>query len=372
MIIPFAAQNYAASEPCDHHWESRRTDYEYFNAKQHKKVETFYCSDCYEEKKIETPENHSWELRVENYNEISATQHSCDKEYRCSKCEEYKTDTVKEAHKWVLNLKYDYNYETKSISAEQHSYTSHYYCDGCSADKYPSATEKHNFDEYGICRTCNYYRTSTVTLKSNSTVNVNENTWMKITAPKKGLVFLYGGGDDTTYIELYNSKKWKFPLEYYKYGKEQIVIPVSKGTYYLKMRYPWCAAIKYVFKADPSKKNYTKKKAVSLKKNKTYTTVIYSGDKKSTWKRYYKIKLTKKQRITILTENEYDYFDEELYNKKGKHIPTSLYCDKNGNWVGFTSNRKLSKGTYYLCISNSWTAVTRKQTTGNYYSFKWR
>ena len=409
VIIPFAAQNYIAEEACDHQWELYDSSYDYVNETQHKRIEKFYCSNCGEYKTTETLEDHPWEFRYDyyesvnatqhkrvarfycsdcyeykttetlqnhawkyeyswNYNDISATQHSYSKEYYCSTCGDYKTETAKSAHKWVLSSKY-YN-NIKSISSEQHSYTSSYYCDNCYRYKYPSATEKHKFDKYGICQTCDYYKTSTITLKSNSTVNVNENMWMKVKAPKKGLVFLYVKGRSDPIAELYNSKKWRFPDHYYEYDKGKLIIPVSKGTYYLKLYNPGYAAIKYVFKADPSKKNYTKKKAISIKPNKTYTTVIYSGDKKNTWNRYFKIKLTKKQRITILFASDYIY--GEVINAKGQYISTSSYYDKNGHRVGFTTDRKLPKGTYYLKISDSWNSVTRKQTTGRYYSFKWK
>lgn len=286
MIILFAAQNYAASEPC---------------------------------------EPHSWVYRFsENYEVKSATEHSCDKNYYCSKCNKYITDKA--------------------------------------------VREAHSFDKFGYCSLCDYYRADTITLKSNSTVNVNSNTWMKVTAPKKGLVYLYVE-EKYCEIELYNAKKRQFQDIYYVGEKDKIVIPVLKGTYYLKA--DGCTTIKYVFKSDPSRKNYTKKKAVSLKKNKTCTTVIYAGEKRSTWKRYYKIKLTKKQRIYVKAST-LDYFDVAICNKKGKDISTSPYFNKGGDWKGYITDRRVAKGTYYLCISTSWNSAERKQITGYSYTFKWK
>ena len=355
----------------DHPWEFSNYKYESVDAKQHKRTEIFYCSDCRKYKSTETLEDHAWEHEDSwNYNDLSETQHSYSESFSCSTCGGYKTETAKSAHKWVLSSKY--HSDVKSISSGQHSYTSCYYCDNCHRYKYPSSKEKHKFDKYGICQICKYYKTGTITLKSNSTVSVNEDMWMKVTAPQKGLLYLYVRNTKYPWIELYNSKKWKFPIPdgYTTFGgKGKVIIPVSKGTYYLKLSYPMYDTIKYVFKADPSKKNYTQNKAISAKQNKTYTTVIYSGDKKNTWNRYYKLKLTKKQRITLLPT--YGNVGS-LFNSKGEYISTSSYYDKNGNWAGYTTERKLPKGTYYLKIYASWNSVTRKQTTGRYYSFKWK
>ena len=369
VIIPFAAQNYIAEEVCDHQWERYDSSYEYVDETQHKIIETFYCSNCNEYKSTETLEDHAWKHEKSwNYNDLSETQHSYSESFSCSTCGGYKTETAKSAHKWVLSSKY--HSDVKSISSGQHSYTSCYYCDNCHRYKYPSSKEKHKFDKYGICQICEYYKTGTITLKSNSTVSVNKDMWMKVTAPQKGLLYLYVRNTKYPWIELYNSKKWKFPGDYYSTeGNGKVIIPVSKGTYYLKLSYPMYDTIKYVFKADPSKKNYTQNKAISAKQNKTYTTVIYSGDKKNTWNRYYKLKLTKKQRITLLPT--YGNVGS-LFNSKGEYISTSSYYDKNGNWAGYTTERKLPKGTYYLKIYASWNSVTRKQTTGRYYSFKWK
>ena len=91
------------------------------------------------------------------------------------------------------------------------------------------------------------------------TINIKKNGYICLTGSRR-----YGG---YYYWKLYNKSKKLFTGLGGGIDKDNCkYVAIKKGTYYLKT--DEAANIKYVFYKDPSKKNYTKKSAVKLKKNK--------------------------------------------------------------------------------------------------------
>lgn len=189
--------------------------------------------------------------------------------------------------------------------------------------------------------------------------------YYKISIPKAGYIKLEASKDSKPYWDfaLYNSKKKQYE-DVYLYGSDSnygaSYAAVQKGTYYLKMKNSGQYKFRYIFKADPSKKNYTKKKAITLGRKKTVHNVFYSNAKKSTLERWYKIKVTKKQRITWVGE-------ARLCDSKGRYV-SSIYDQGK-----YYSKSKLKKGTYYLCVKHyGWNFKNKKRTMGQYRSLRWQ
>lgn len=189
--------------------------------------------------------------------------------------------------------------------------------------------------------------------------------YYKISIPKAGYIKLEASKDSKPYWDfaLYNSKKKKYE-DVYLYGSDSnygaSYTAVQKGTYYLKMKNSGQYKFRYIFKADPSKKNYTKKKAISLGRKKTVHNVFYSNAKKSTLQRWYKIKVTKTQRVTWTG-------DAWLLDSKGRHVDR-IY--DNGKYY---TKKKIKKGTYYFCATHyEWNFKNKKRTMGDYRSLRWQ
>lgn len=356
-----------------HNWYEYDSSYcDSISDTQHKKGIQYRCSDCGEYKTEGVTENHKWEDWGSNTTYASASQHKVTTTYRCSECYKEKTESKAVNH----NLRFRYGDNYKMISDAQHQFTGTYYCDKCYEDIKKTVKEGHHFDQYGTCKDCDYVRPKSVTLAPKKTVNANENTWIKIVVKKDGYICVtaknsYGSYGNIRYsgdYKLYNKSK---NLIVNAWGPEignSDYIAVKKGTYYIKPYRSY--SIQYTFHADPSKKNYTKKKAIKAPAKKAMKGVIYSANKKKTWTRYYKIVLKKKQYVYIY--NTYGT-GGDLYNSKGDWIQTETDYDRNGNSKGYVTKKKLKKGTYYFKVSRDWdSARSRRQTTGFYYTFTWR
>lgn len=170
---------------------------------------------------------------------------------------------------------------------------------------------------------------------------------------------------------------------------------VNGGTKYcLKVK---CAAgtkIKVVFNKKAKSKANTKKKAKSLKANKTAEGVMIANNSKADW---YKIKLTKAKKVKLIfnvkthsgdgklkTDSKgmdvYNGIKFSFYNSKGKLV-TSKYGNASYDYVSrlhkknysvdyfMTKNGKkvgLPKGTYYVKVERA-----NKNCSG-YYTLKWK
>lgn len=217
----------------------------------------------------------------------------------------------------------------------------------------------------------------------------HQENYYKIVAPKRGYIRVevkspyehyaasyvlcdskkreLSGTEDDFYGEYYNGKSHDFAVE--------------KGTYYLKLYDPDGPSdlykFRYTFNAVADKKNYTIKKAVTVKPGKNVACVIYTKDKQAAWERWYKIKLTKKKRVSL----SYSVGPGSYTNEWHAEL-----CDSKGNWISpfWPDNgvegteytpRKIAPGTYYIKINTNYrqyTPESLKQTMGMALTFKWK
>ena len=134
---------------------------------------------------------------------------------------------------------------------------------------------------------------------------------------------------------------------------------VKKGTYYLQGTYG--TQFKYTFTKAVFKENYCASKAIDLKSNKE---VVVVNTPKKAYDRWYKIKLTKKQKLTFWSTGAggASIFDSNM------KIVDVKYDDKDDTkWY---SSSKLKKGTYYVRISNG--AIVGFSDEPAVATFKWK
>ena len=130
-------------------------------------------------------------------------------------------------------------------------------------------------------------------------------------------------------------------------GKDGFVL--HSGTYYVGIfNVIKGAKVKFsTVKASPLRKtNTTKAKAISLSSGKKAEIII---DKKNKSARWYKLKLTKKQALSLyINRNHYMYEGElTLYNSKLKKVALKEDWEKQR----YVSKSKLDKGTYYVKVT---------------------
>lgn len=113
------------------------------------------------------------------------------------------------------------------------------------------------------------------------------------------------------------------------------------------------------------KSGASRKKAVSVKKNKTVKGYILPGKKTGDW---YKVKVTKTRKVKFFVRNRFSdqcYFD--IYNKKGKKLKTTQKISKDDGGVrSKTKYARLTKGTYYVKVYN------KTKGDSGYYDLKWK
>lgn len=335
-----------------------------------------YCTECnqYEYKSTPATGKHTWRLSDTSYNDYSKTQHKVTSYYECSQCYESKSDSKLQNHSWNYGEKYSF---TKK-SASQHTYQQMLECKNCYHWHDRTVTESHHFNKYGECNECDYVKAKNTTLKAGKNAYVNEKSWIKIKVKKKGYLVVNvreGKGSKHGYGSqgwgFYNSNKKVFLDHNYNYGKG--CVPVNKGTYYI--RTSGKASVKYTFKKDPSKKNYTQGKAQKLKRKKAVTGVIYPSASKKSWIRYYKVSLTKKQFLRYsFTKNisNVTSYITSIRDSKGNWYSTEPIRNSNGDSTNkWTSSEKLKKGTYYIVVEEGYTSASRKRNAGTVFTLKW-
>ena len=122
-----------------------------------------------------------------------------------------------------------------------------------------------------------------------------------------------------------------------------IYIPISKGTYYCSWN---CDnnQMKYQFIKVKQKKNYTLTKAAQLKKGKKEVvcqTPMYN------YSRWYKIKLTKEQKITVKTNLTFPIIIFDQW-----HDEVSSFTSSVGNYNTTVQTHEVqAPGTYYICVN---------------------
>lgn len=248
------------------------------------------------------------------------------------------------------------------------------------ADDSSEAACQHEFDKASVCTVCGYAKSGQVTLKAKRYAYVNQKTWIKFKAPKKGFVtFQYKDASseaDSISLQVYNASKKKFKyMDVRTNEKGHLFFPVKKATYYLRLLDPESAAVKYTFKAvkcpRPFGINGARSKA-PLAKNKTATVMSIAG---TDYRQTFKIKLKKKQRVAI-TERKYGPAFISLYTSSAKLCEltgeSSSACDINYERIR-KSKKKLSAGTYYIIVDQSYMGKSdAKEFTGAVMQLSWK
>ena len=174
--------------------------------------------------------------------------------------------------------------------------------------------------------------------------------------------------DEAGDIALCNSSKTKLTAEEWIYGRSTSsnaqFYAVKKGkTYYLMMtNFDGKAKVKFTQTKITEKSGATKKKAVSVKAKKLVKGTIIAGEKQADW---YKIKLTKNKKLTLLFDGKSQgSLKMTLYNKAGKKLDSNTIVYGNTSYE-LESFSKYNKGTYYVKIERS------SAKSNGYYTFKW-
>lgn len=198
----------------------------------------------------------------------------------------------------------------------------------------------------------------------------------KFTAAKSGYVsvdFFSAGENDTTF-SLLNQNKKRISGQYNRlYDVEYpMYFGVQKGkTYYLQAYIRGLPSMydPYSIRLDnhgiQEKSGAARKKAVSVKKNKTVKGYVLPGKKQSDW---YKIKVTKTRTVKVFVRNKFSdecFFD--IYDKRGKKrkIKQKL-ATTDGGVLSKTKYARFAKGTYYIKVYNK-----KKGDSGGYH-LKWK
>ena len=148
-------------------------------------------------------------------------------------------------------------------------------------------------------------------------------------------------------IYIYNSltTNWeKYFMGYDSYsGKKTFNIVLPKGIYYFG-NYGYSSnsvgAFKYKFTKYVNKANYKASKALAWNAGKKVTIVQSPGHN---YERWYKVRLTKKKRITV-----YGAENIELYDAKHQYV--EMTGNEYSDGTVFSSYDKLKAGTYYIRI----------------------
>ena len=213
----------------------------------------------------------------------------------------------------------------------------------------------------------NIYHKLTVNSSGLLTVGANE----IYVSSYSGNVSYYG-----MYVQLYNSKMKLLDIydsgEYVNAVNEDVAVyGVKKGTYYIKVSGEQNYAIAASFEKTTNKGGTSKKKATTLKHNRTTSGIMPAGEKSSATD-WYKFKVTKskKLRLNISTTGN-GYFKFYLYGpsyKNGCYID-SLWNEK-GTYYSINSltrkKLKVKTGTYYIKVVRS-----TKKSSGKY-TLRWK
>ncbi|MFG6383344.1 MAG: hypothetical protein K1V96_03680 [Lachnospiraceae bacterium] len=146
---------------------------------------------------------------------------------------------------------------------------------------------------------------------------------------------------------------------------------VTKGkTYYFKVKSYGGIKVTAEVKSVKKGSNTSKTKAKTLSKNKDVTGVILANDKKVDW---YKIKLTKKQKINLtykVKTNGARLSGSSIYYDNGIKI---TLCKSNGKAIGGSTLASLKYPsdtiTYYTKVTNTFTGQSWQEglNKGTYY-----
>lgn len=195
----------------------------------------------------------------------------------------------------------------------------------------------------------------------------------EISIPKTGYIKVEaraaGSLDSFSNINLYDGGKKVLSRETYLREKTNYAayFAVKKGTYYISAKCRGDYRIQYTFYTARDKSGASKEKAAVLKKGIQTSGLIY-GEDKTTKYDWYKLSLTKKQKITLKAETrangtvEYKIFPE----KSSVKLTKDSYTAAQPGTGTLVTKESLPAGTYYIRVGK-----TMKTTTG-YYRITWK
>ncbi len=168
--------------------------------------------------------------------------------------------------------------------------------------------------------------------------------------------------DNSNYATMVNADQTKVAV----YG-------VKKGTYFIKTTGQKRYVLSAAFKKATAKSGTSKKKAVTLKQNKTIRATVPAGEssKATDW---YKFNVTKSRKLelTIDTANN-GYFEFYLYGPSYKNGVRIGSLKNNGGTyysINLLSGKKakVKTGTYYIRVKRS----SYDKKASGIYTIKWR
>lgn len=174
---------------------------------------------------------------------------------------------------------------------------------------------------------------------------------------------------DEGYVGIYTDKNCDERLEYIlgdddgKTGTKGFAL--YPGTYYIYMRdddkNTQVQFTKKTVKAI-NKPNYCIQNAIQIKANKK---AEFAQTKMQCYNRWYKIKLTKRQKITIPVVTKKYTVSCSLYDSNLNYIS----CKQSESTNTITTYGEQAKGTYYLMFEDDYSEL---RDSGCYYSFYWK
>lgn len=210
----------------------------------------------------------------------------------------------------------------------------------------------------------------TVTLTPGSYQNYH---YIMYKAPYSGYVTITTQGS-TGYITLLKSNK-KTALSSENYfnpsytDSNRLTYGVKKGTtYYIRVKSSEAVSLNIKSGQIKEKSGSSKKKAVTVKRNKTVKGYIQAGSKTVDW---YKFKVTKSAKTRIyLNGGTNDRFKITVYKSNGKSMGSGSVkgtpCKNTFLFKRGSKETKLAKGTYYIKIERY------NAKSSGYYTLKWK
>lgn len=200
---------------------------------------------------------------------------------------------------------------------------------------------------------------------------IAKNTVYKLVLKNDYEVDLYWKGvaeKEDLAIEVYANKKltWGagyWPVESASSASEPVRAILVKGTYYIKPNnYAAFANAKLKVKLKKFKytTNYSRSRATTLKKDQWVEAFLSASTHYPHW---YKINLSKKQKITVIHG---DWFDVRIYPANGPRLET-VYSPESEEEV---TTEAQPKGTYFIMVSDA-TPLDGNPWEGYFQGFGW-
>ena len=234
------------------------------------------------------------------------------------------------------------------------------------------------------------YKYNIVTLKQNTTVSVKDSdtydfdtgvqnyTLYKISVPADGYIKFQLSNADAG-IALYKSFYTNRNLSDANiirclYDKKTHFFVLPKGTYYLHLyKDEAYTTLKWTFTKLSKKANYCRARASALARTKKANCMFHYGYEHAKW---YKIKLTKKQKITITLKTLDDQFSlgmVRVFNSKEKLINTKMQeSGDNAYALSVYQSDTLPKGIYYIRLSRKYDYNNSDYAVGRLAQLSWK